>query len=121
MKDNIKKIAENLPKFKFKKDSYMKKRGAPALLILTCANCQEYLISYQKDGPGPLLRCYLDRILHPEEINQRQKENFDKQSALALKCTACQTVIGSPTIYEKEDRPAYHLRQGFFSMAIIKP
>ncbi len=120
MKENIKKITDTLPKFKFKKDSFMKKRGAPALLLLTCANCQEYLISYQKDGPGPLLRCYLDRIHHPENIKQRQNEKYDKSTALPLKCNSCDTVIGSPIIYEKEDRPAYHLRQGYFSTHIVR-
>lgn len=120
MNEKIKTIVDTLPKIKFKKDSYMKKRGVPALLILTCSNCKEYLISYQKDGPGPLLRCYLDRIHHPEEIKNRQNEIFNKSTASPLKCTSCDTVIGSAILYEKEDRPAYHLRPGFFSMTTIK-
>lgn len=120
MKVDIKAIVDTLPKIKFKKDTYMKKRGAPALLVLTCANCHEYLMSYQKDGPGPLLRCYLDRIHHPEALKNRQFEVFNKSTALHLKCSSCETVIGSPILYEKEDRPAYHLRPGFFSMTIVR-
>lgn len=120
MKERIKKIYDTLPKFKLKKDSYMKSRGTPALLLMECANCSGFVMSYQKDGPGPLLRCYLDRILHPEELEKRQYDKFEKQSALPLKCPACETVIGSPIIYEKEDRPAYHLRPGFFSTSPCK-
>jgi len=45
---------ENLPKFKFKNDSYTRRRGAPAMLMISCALCNEYIMSYQKDGPGPL-------------------------------------------------------------------
>lgn len=119
MKKEIKTIIGDIPKFKFKKDSYMKSRGAPAMLTMFCANCNSYIMSYQKDGPGPLLRCYLDRIHHPEALEKRQHEHFDKGTSLKLECPSCQTVVGSPIIYEKEDRPAYHLRPGFFSLKKI--
>lgn len=105
---------QNIPKFKFKNDAYMRRRGAPAMLMMSCAGCSSYVMSYQKDGPGPLLRCYLDRIHHPEELSKRQDEPFDKKTAPKLECPHCQTVIGAPMIYEKETRPAYHLRPGFF-------
>jgi len=92
----------------------MKRRGAPAMLVMKCAQCNAYVMSYQKDGPGPLLRCYLDRIHHPEILEKRQYEDFHKKTALKLSCPSCLVVIGSPIIYEKENRPAYHLRPGFF-------
>lgn len=111
---------KDLPKFKFKNDSYMKRRGAPAMLLISCSGCNQYLMSYQKDGPGPLLRCYLDRIHHPAYLENRQYDVFDKQNGPKLVCAGCSTVIGSPIIYEKEDRPAYHMRPGFFSMKKIK-
>jgi hypothetical protein len=76
-------------------------------------------MSYQKDGPGPLLRCYLDRIHHPETLAKRQEEAFDKNSAHKLACPSCHIVIGSPILYEKEARPAYHLRPGFFTLKKI--
>jgi hypothetical protein len=105
---------ENLPKFKFKKDAYMRKRGAPAMLTILCSHCKNYIMSYQKDGPGPLLRCYLDRIHYPENLKNRQFIKFNKQSASRLECEACKIVIGTPIIYEKENRPAYHMRHEFF-------
>jgi hypothetical protein len=101
--------------FKFKKDSYTKRRGTPVMLIITCAGCNTYLMHYQKDGPGPLLRCYLDRIHHPEDLHKRQYDEFNKKTAPKLSCSSCTTVIGSPIIYEKENRPAYHMRPGFFA------
>lgn len=115
MKEDAKKIIDNLPSIKFIYDSYQKSRGTPVLLIITCTNCNCYIMSYQKDGPGPLKRCYLDRIHHPEELKKRQHLEFDKKTLPKLECPSCQTVIGSPIIYEKESRPAYHLRPGFFS------
>lgn len=105
---------ENIPQIKFKKDSYAKKRGAPALLLISCANCGNYIMSYQKDGPGLLMRCYIDRIHHPENLEKRQYLEFDKQLVDKLECNSCNNVVGSPIIYEKENRPAYHMRQGFF-------
>ncbi|HLB93822.1 MAG TPA: hypothetical protein VJJ81_01110 [Candidatus Babeliales bacterium] len=105
---------ENLPKFKFKKDAYMKKRGTPIMLKISCMQCKKYLMSYQKDGPGPLLRCYLDRIHHPENLKARQYHDFIKSSAPKLNCEICKIVIGTPIVYEKENRPAYHMRPGFF-------
>lgn len=116
MNDKLKSEVESLPKFKFKNDSYMKSRGAPAMLVMSCSNCMSYVMSYQKDGPGPLLRCYLDRIHHPEDLAKRQESSFDKKTAPKLECPSCRTVIGSPIIYEKESRPAYHLRPGFFAL-----
>jgi hypothetical protein len=111
---------DGLPKFKFKRDSYMKRRGAPAMLMISCAGCSHYLMSYQKDGPGPLLRCYLDRIHHPEELEKRQYLAFDKKTTQKLACANCHEVVGTPIVYEKEDRPAYHMRQGFFSIKKVK-
>jgi hypothetical protein len=102
------------PKFKFKRDAYMRARGTPAMLKINCALCTTYLMRYQKDGPGPLKRCYLDRIHHPEELEKRQYILFDKNTALHLKCSTCNVAIGTPIVYEKENRPAYHMRAGFF-------
>lgn len=115
MKDDIK----DIPKLSFKNDAYMKKRGTPAMLVIRCAECNAYVMCYQKDGPGPLLRCYLDRIHHPVNLEKRQYEVFHKKTASKLECPACHIVIGSPIIYEKEDRPAYHLRPGFFVLKKI--
>jgi hypothetical protein len=107
-------IVPELPKFKYKNDSYARKRGAPAMLSIFCSTCQEFLMCYQKDGPGPLLRCYLDRIHYPEKIKERQYATFSKNSIPKLECGSCNAMIGVPIIYEKEDRPAYHLKHGSF-------
>jgi hypothetical protein len=108
----------NIPKFKLKKDSYQKRRGTPKMLTIFCVPCNVYVMSYQKDGPGPLLRCYLDRIHHPDFLESRQYVEFNKRTASKLICETCKEVIGVPIIYDKENRPAYHMRQGFFC---IKP
>ena len=101
--------------FKFKNDSYTKRRGTPVMLIISCATCNAHIMHYQKDGPGPLLRCYLDRIHSPKELHKRQYAEFNKKSFPKLICESCSIVIGSPIIYEKENRPAYHMRPGFFA------
>lgn len=111
---------DNFSQFKFKKDVYMKRRGAPAMLVISCIGCGSYIMSYQKDGPGPLLRCYLDRIHHPKELEKRQHLIFEKKTAEKLACANCNEVVGTPIIYEKENRPAYHMRQGFFSFKKVK-
>ena len=113
-------IMENLPKFKFKRDAYMKKRGAPAMLAITCAQCGVYVMSYQKDGPGPLLRCYLDRIHHPAELESRQYSDRATQMSHKLSCGNCNAVLGSPIIYAKEDRLAYHMRPAYFRRKKMK-
>lgn len=105
----------DFPKFKFKNDSYTRRRGAPAMLVLSCLGCSEPIICYQKDGPGPLLRCYLDRIHYPEAIKTRSHQPFNKNEAEPLVCNKCNTAIGVPIVYEKEGRPAYHMRPGFFT------
>ncbi len=106
----------NLPKFKFKNDSYTRRRGTPTMLLIFCSTCNHYIMSYQKDGPGPLLRCYLDRIHHPETLQKRQYDTFNKNESPKLECSNCNKAIGIPIIYEKENRPAYHMRPGFFSI-----
>jgi len=101
-----------LPKLKY--DSYMRSRGRPALFVLSCASCLSYLMSYQKDGQGPLLRCYLDRIHHPKNLEARQYGAFDEKISPQLTCSTCHAVIGVPMIYKKENRPAYHMIPGTF-------
>ena len=73
-----------------------------------------------KRWPGPLLRCYLDRIHHPEHLEKRQYVKFDKKLAEKLECEECKVVIGTPFIYEKEERPAYHMRPGFFAIKKVR-
>lgn len=93
--------------FSLKNDKYRKIRGGYArFLNLYCASCKHYLALYQKDGPGPLKRLYLDRILAPE-IFKNKKE---------LICKSCKKIIGTRYIYQKEKRLAIRLYQD----AIVK-
>lgn len=103
--------------FKYKYDSYTKRRGAPALLVIKSACCGRYIMCYQKDGPGPLLRCYIDRIHHPPHV-RLQKYSINKHTDLApLVCVACNIIIGVPMLYEKEKRPAYEMQESRFTYA----
>jgi hypothetical protein len=108
-----------LPLFKFKRDSYMRSRGAPAMLMISCSACNTFLMCYQKDGPGLLKRCYLDRIHYPSELEILQKTCFSKNQCPELSCKKCNVHIATPIVYEKENRLAYHLRIGSVSLKKI--
>ncbi|WP_339043855.1 hypothetical protein [Cardinium endosymbiont of Tipula unca] len=90
-------------------NTYTKSRGAPELLDIFCKNCNIYVMTYQKDGLGELLRCYLDRIHLPENLQKRQFEYQKGRKNISLVCHNCNTVIGTPMIYKTENRPAYHM------------
>ncbi|KKS56835.1 MAG: hypothetical protein UV23_C0035G0007, partial [Candidatus Nomurabacteria bacterium GW2011_GWF1_42_40] len=50
--------------FTLKRDKFRKARGGYArILEIRCEKCGHFLALYQKDGPGPLKRMYVDRIL----------------------------------------------------------
>ncbi|MBM3191094.1 MAG: nucleoside monophosphate kinase [Chlamydiae bacterium] len=95
------------PQTAFVYDRYTAARGAPALLEISCRRCQQVVMHYQKDGPGPLLRCYFDRIQGGVRSLDYTEENIAK--APKLICFQCNTVLGEPYIYQKhgEYRPAY--------------
>lgn len=83
--------------FKLKMDRHRRARGGKArLLDLSCRKCGAWLLTYQKDGTGRLLRCYLDRIAAPPELaNLRQTVN-GTHGLPALRCRKCSNLIGSP-------------------------
>ena len=54
------------------------------------------------------------------EHSKQLIDEFNKKTSPKLQCEACEKVVGSPIIYEKENRPAYHLRQGFFIIKKLK-
>lgn len=89
----------------FKKDIYTKNRGNYSeFLNLYCRKCGTKIAKYQKDGPGDLLRIYVDRILENEELLQFV---VDKK----MLCPHCQRLLGLGYLYPKEQRPAYILFQ----------
>ncbi len=98
-------------KVKFQSDKYKKARGGKSRwLQIFCEKCEELLVKYQKDGPGILKRMYLDRMMGVD-TGKWLKEN--------LVCSKCETVLGVPIIYKKEDRPAIRLFAGAVGKKII--
>lgn len=102
-------------KIDFKNDKFRKERGGYSRwLELHCEKCKQPLALYQKDGPGILKRIYLDRL----QLRDDQAIAAGPKAALA--CKKCKTVLGVPTIYEKEKRPAFRLFAGAVGKKIIK-
>lgn len=104
---------------KFKSDKYRKSRGGYSrFLNVLCEHCGAKILVYQKDGPGPLKRLYLDRIFAPENFANFQKLPISKIPSLA--CSKCKSVLAVPYIYKKEQRKAYRLFVGAVIKKIIK-
>ncbi len=100
--------------FELKNDKYRRARGGIAhFLEISCSQCSTYLMTYQKDGMGNLLRCYLNRIFHPPELERLQYRVSSLQDVPQLKCNGCDTVIGSPMLYNN-GRFAFRLRKGLY-------
>ncbi|MBU4010585.1 MAG: hypothetical protein KJ882_07445 [Proteobacteria bacterium] len=99
-------------KYKIKKDRHHKTRGGTAqFLELSCGKCGNYVVLYQKDGPGNLLRLYIDRII--ESYLGTELQNFVNKSDLPIfKCPECDNVMGVPMVYERENRLAFRLIRG---------
>ena len=94
----------------FKKDQFTKNRNNYSrYLHLFCRKCNHLIATYQKDGPGSLRRLYLDRILN----NSYSFKNN-------LICKSCKTTLGTPTIYEKENRKSFRLYQDSVTKKIIR-
>jgi hypothetical protein len=93
-------------KFKFIKDQYRINRGGSSRFLNNyCEHCKNFILLYQKDGPGPLKRMYLDRIIAPENLSNFQ----NKKEIPNLICNHCKRIIAVPSIYESENRRAYAL------------
>lgn len=92
----------NKEKFELISDPYRKARcGYSPFLTVSCEKCAHLLALYQKDGPGPLRRMYLDRI---------RASNIVK-SGKDYSCPSCKKVIGTSYEYAKENRKAIRLYQ----------
>lgn len=102
--------------YKLKNDKYRRARGGKAFVIsVSCAACTSHILDYQKDGDGPLKRCYLNRILAPANLEALQyDENIKRiQDMAPLICQGCGKVIGTAAIHH-DGRYAFRLRQGHF-------
>ena len=83
-----------------KNDKYSQARGGwSRILAISCDHCEGHICFYQKDGPGPLKRMYVDRMIGIQPEGDE------------LTCLACGRTLGMKIIYKKEDRPAYRLFQ----------
>lgn len=102
-----------------KRDRFRKARGGNArVLEIRCEKCRHFLALYQKDGPGPLKRMYVDRILSPQNLARLLKIPLKKLPQLV--CEHCQRLIGIPYLYEKEKRPAFRLFVGAVTKKIAR-
>lgn len=96
-----------------RRDKYQRKRGKPQFFRIYRAICSEYVLLYQKDGPGPLKRMYLDRIFEPEDLAALQAVT-SVGNVPRLTCPKGH-VMALPMIYQPEHRLAYLLIRGSFS------
>ena len=104
---------------KIKSDKYRKARGGYSrFLNVLCEHCGAKILVYQKDGPGPLKRLYLDRIFAPENLANVQKLSINKITNLT--CSKCKSILAVPYIYKKEQRKAYRLFVGAVTKKITK-
>lgn len=98
------------PKFILKSDNYRKSRGGYSrCLEVRCEKCKGLVCFYQKDGPGPLKRLYIDRILQPQ-IFWTQK----------FLCKKCKSWLGVAMVYKKEHRKCFILFQNSVNKKITK-
>lgn len=89
-------------------DTYRKARGGYArLLEICCRKCDSLIALYQKDGSGNLRRMYLDRISYPRQLTKLQNKKWS--TLPVLQCQKCKEILGTPYVYEKENRKAFRL------------
>lgn len=107
-------ISNPIEIMKLKKDRFSKARGGNShLLQINCTKCGSYIVTYQKDGIGTLIRMYADRVVEPEQYKNLQFTN-NKNGLPNLSCANCKQIIGIPMIYEAENRLAFRLIRGSF-------
>lgn len=100
---------------RLKNDKYVNARGGNShFLDLYCSRCGQHFALYQKDGRGSLIRLYLDRIFDPKELSELQFKSTEKRDMPSLKCSGCDSLIGTPMVYELERRLAFRLIRGSF-------
>ena len=102
-------------RIKMKNDQYRRVRGGNAVMLdVFCKKCDTKVLWYQKDGPGPLLRCYFNRIFAPPELTKLQKDAKINapEDAPKLVCPTCSTVLGVP-MRHSDGRLAFRLRREF--------
>lgn len=106
---------------KLKRDKYLSERGGPAKFIkISCSVCGKLIFIYQKDGPGWLKRCYLNRIIEPEAYASLQRDaHIREPKDLKNLFCACGEVLGVP-VRHKDGRFAFQLIRGKFKRSVYK-
>lgn len=95
-------------------DQFLRVRGGHArLLHVRCARCDELVFEYQKDGAGPLLRCYIARVLAPAARVVALRDIETIEDLRPLDCTSCGLRLGDPMRYS-DGRLAYRMHAGAF-------
>jgi hypothetical protein len=108
-------------KYVLKNDRFRRSRGGKAVVLrITCAKCKEMVLMYQKDGNGALMRCYLNRILDPPNLENLQYDSsIDQANKMpALRCPKCYEMIGVPMLH-REGRLAFRLVPGSYHKRLV--
>lgn len=91
-----------------KNDKFSQARGGwSRVLEVCCEKCSGHICYYQKDGPGPLKRMYVDRFIDA------------KPDGKVLECQHCSQELGLKIIYKKENRAAYRLFESAVKKKIV--
>lgn len=98
--------------FPFVYDSYTSVRGEPKMFELTCRRCHQWIMDYQKDGPGSLIRCYVDRIYHPAALRRLTFTRETIHNVPAIKCDRCKAILAYPIIYQRK-KPYPEVRSAY--------
>ncbi len=116
LKETYGKTSSENMSVKMKRDKFRSARGGRAVMLdVHCSNCDTKVLWYQKDGSGSLMRCYLNRIFAPPELEKLQKDQDirEPKDMPNLDCPSCKTVIGTPMRYT-DGRLGYRLRPNSF-------
>lgn len=96
-------------------DEYTEARGGHSTFLqLSCRSCGCTVGYYQKDGPGPLLRCYFDR-LHVVSRRAEPRQKWQASPDCRLNCPGCDAPLGEGMIYGPESRPAFRVFSDAFA------
>ena len=96
-----------------KKDKFFRNReNCAEWWKISCSQCRQGVLLYQKDGHGKLFRCYLNRIFAPIKYTELQNDKtLTLKKIPKLVCSNCKTLLGIPMLHW-EGRLAFRLIRG---------
>ncbi len=97
----------------FRKDKFFRDRDNYAeWWKISCTQCGNGVLLYQKDGHGKLFRCYLNRIFAPAKYAEFQNNGVITTKKMPrLECQKCHILLAMPMLHW-ESRLAYRLIPG---------